>query len=554
MDLDAARPRREAPLTEQTLLRVASIHALAYCERLFYLEEVEEIRVADGAVFDGRRVHEELDDGEVSSFTLEAPVLGLKGRLDALRRTGGDLIPIETKKGKSAPGEGPEAAWGTDRLQVGAYAMILEEAFGIPVSEGRVRYLADHKSIRVPVDATLREEVGEAVRRANELRASVERPPVTPNERLCPRCSLAPVCLPTVGATDEQPEPRRVRILPPHRDRMTLHVFEQGAHVGRWGNELAVKPVDGPTHRQPIHSVGAVVVHGNAQISTQALRLCAEEDVSVHWISGGGFVTGALSTSSTGAQRHLRQFEALSDNQRRLDLARRLVAAKVEAQLRFLLRATRGGERPESTEAAIRRVRAPLPAIHRAEDVETLLGREGEAAAGYFGALGALLREDLDPRLGFDGRNRHPSRDRFNALLNFGYGLLYRECLGNILAAGLHPGVGFYHRPRSAAHTLVLDLMEIFRVLIVDMALIGALNRLTFDADADFEERGSAIWLAADGRKKMVQLIERRKRDEWNHPAIGGPIDYGRMMELEARLLEKEWTDEIHLFARVRIR
>ena len=31
-------------------IRVMALHALAYCERLFYLEEVEEIRVADAAV------------------------------------------------------------------------------------------------------------------------------------------------------------------------------------------------------------------------------------------------------------------------------------------------------------------------------------------------------------------------------------------------------------------------------------------------------------------------------------------------------------------------
>ena len=48
-------------------IRVMALHALAYCERLFYLEEVEEIRVADAAVYAGRRLHEELaaDEGEI---------------------------------------------------------------------------------------------------------------------------------------------------------------------------------------------------------------------------------------------------------------------------------------------------------------------------------------------------------------------------------------------------------------------------------------------------------------------------------------------------------
>ena len=540
--------------TADPLLRVMALHALAYCERLFYLEEVEEIRVADEAVFDGRRVHEETDEGEVTTFTLEAPVLGLKGRLDALRRRDGALVPIEAKRGKSAPGSGAEAAWRTDRIQLGAYAMILEEVLGVTVGEGRVRYLADHRSVLVPVDERLRCDVRATIARARELRESLERPPVAGNERLCVRCSLSSACLPSDGAIMPDREPGRLRLLPPHRDRIALHVLEPGAHVGRSGDQLTVRSKDGNDFRQPIHSVGAVVVHGNAQISSQALRLCAESDVDVHWISGSGFVTGALATGSVGAQRHLRQFQAFSSPARTLGLARRLVAAKVELQLRFLLRATRGEARTEPVETAIRRVRAALSRIHGTADVDSLLGNEGEAARAYFGVLQTLLRPEVGESLRFEHRNRHPSRDRFNALLNYGYGLLYRECLGAVLAAGLHPGVGFYHRPRSAAHTLVLDLMELFRVLVVDMALVAGLNRLTFDPDSDFEVGGPAVWLSSEGRKKMVQLVERRKLDEWNHPAIGAPIGYGRMMELEARLLEKEWTDDAHLFARVRIR
>jgi CRISPR-associated protein Cas1 len=37
-----------------------ALHALLCCERLFYLEEVEEIRVADAAVYAGRRLHVEV--------------------------------------------------------------------------------------------------------------------------------------------------------------------------------------------------------------------------------------------------------------------------------------------------------------------------------------------------------------------------------------------------------------------------------------------------------------------------------------------------------------
>jgi CRISPR-associated protein Cas1 len=59
-------------------IRVMALHALAYCERLFYLEEVEEIRVADERVFDGRALHEALDeDGTLVEMTIESATLGM---------------------------------------------------------------------------------------------------------------------------------------------------------------------------------------------------------------------------------------------------------------------------------------------------------------------------------------------------------------------------------------------------------------------------------------------------------------------------------------------
>lgn len=546
-----------AATSAEPLLRVMALHSLTYCERLFYLEEVEEIRVADQAVFDGRRAHEELEeeDGTLASFVLEAPVLGLLGRVDAIRRRDGGLVPIEVKKGRAAPGQGSEAAWQTDRVQVGAYALLLEETQGASIGEGRVRYLASNKSVRVPIDDELRAQVRRAIARARALRLQILRPPVTDNERLCPRCSLAPVCLPEEERLARDVEHRPVRLFPAYSDRMVLHVLEHGAYVGRKGDQLAVRRKDEDADTAyPIRQVESVVLHGYAQISTQALRLCADHEVGVQWVTPSGVVTGMVTQPAQSAQRHLRQFRALEDQALRLRLARALVTAKVEAQLQFLLRGTRGEERTAEAEQAIGRVRAAQRGVSEAENVDQLLGREGEAAVAYFDGLALLIKDEIDERLRFARRSRRPSADRCNALLNYGYGMLYRECLAAIAAVGLHPGVGFYHRPRSAAPPLVLDLMELFRVPLVDMAVVGALNRRAFDADTDFEQRGRQVWLSQQGRAKAIELFERRKQDEWKHSVVGYSLSYARMIELEVRLLEKELSGEAQLFARFRLR
>lgn len=263
---------------------------------------------------------------------------------------------------------------------------------------------------------------------------------------------------------------------------------------------------------------------------------------------------GALLPAAQSPQRHLRQFRCLDNAVERLRLAKLLVAAKVQAQLQFLLRSTRGAERTPDMTAHIEQIRESLRHIDSLSTVEELLGREGAAAGAYFDGLAKLVREDLDPRLRFAHRSRRPTTDRFNCLLNYGYGMLYRECLSAIVAVGLHPGLGIYHQPRSAASPLVLDVMELFRVPLVDMAVVGAVNRDTFDADQDFEERGRQVWLTQNGKAKATELFERRKQETWKHSVVGYSLSYARMIELEVRLLEKEYSGEGQLFARFRLR
>src|SRR3954453_274691 len=102
-------------------LRVMSLHALAYCQRLFYLEEVEEIRVADARVYAGRELHAALEadeDGERTQLELADPDLGLVGKVDAVRRRDGSLLPYEHKRSRCRRDGSTPEAWPSDRLQV----------------------------------------------------------------------------------------------------------------------------------------------------------------------------------------------------------------------------------------------------------------------------------------------------------------------------------------------------------------------------------------------------------------------------------------------------
>jgi CRISPR/Cas system-associated exonuclease Cas4 (RecB family) len=101
---------------DDALLSVASLHALVYCEQVFYLEEVERLRIADAAICAGRRLHVEIaqdEDDSVERLEFESGQLGIQGAVDVLRTRSGELIPYEHKRGRSAGSAGAREAWRT---------------------------------------------------------------------------------------------------------------------------------------------------------------------------------------------------------------------------------------------------------------------------------------------------------------------------------------------------------------------------------------------------------------------------------------------------------
>lgn len=540
-------------------LRVESLHAWAYCRRLYYFQEIERIAVPHERVFAGRHLHAALEadeDGESVSVELASERLGLLGKVDCLRRRDGSHLPYEHKRGKPAcSADNVPEPWPSDRLQVIAYAVLIEEAFGQPVPEGRVRYHAANVTVRVPIDEKARADLVAALADARALRESVERPPIADNARLCEKCSLAPVCLPEEVRQEREPERDPVRLFPQDRDGATLHVVSHGTAVGVSGDSIVVKPREGPEVKHPVRGIDTVLLHGFSQMSTQAIRKCAEYGVGVHWLSVSGYHTASLVPTAGQVQRRVRQYQALADPAVCLRLAKRLAAAKVEGQYRYLLRATRGDdERRDVANPNLIAIRPLLSQIEKADDADVVRGLEGAAAAEYFAGLRSVLGPQVSDELRAASRSRRPPIDRFNALLSYGYGLLHTAVMRGVLASGLEPALGFFHTPRSAAYPLVLDVMELFRVTLWDMPLVGSLNRGQWDAAADFEVTRAKVWLSESGRRKAIGLFEDRMQETWKHPVLNYSLSYARTIELEARLLEKEWTGEPGLFARSRLR
>lgn len=123
-------------------------------------------------------------------LTLTSDRLGLRGRLDALVEDDGRLVPWDEKNTVS-----PSEPWPGQRLQMAAYALLIEDCFpGECVEYGIIEYLVDGQRITVQIDDALRLQVSQTLDDLNRVRRTEELPARAPPSR-CRDCVYAKVCL-----------------------------------------------------------------------------------------------------------------------------------------------------------------------------------------------------------------------------------------------------------------------------------------------------------------------------------------------------------------------
>jgi CRISP-associated protein Cas1 len=178
-----------------------------------------------------------------------------------------------------------------------------------------------------------------------------------------------------------------------------------------------------------------------------------------------------------------------------------------------------------------------LSRLDRVRDPAVLLGTEGQAAALYFSQFGRMLKA-LAPGREFDfkTRNRRPPRDPVNALLSFAYAMLLKDCFSALCTVGFDPYFGFYHASRHGKPSLALDLMEEFRAVIADSVVLTLINNAML-SPKDFLAWREACQLTEGGRERFFRAYEQRKATVVTHPVFGYKMAYGRMLEVQARML-----------------
>lgn len=196
---------------EDKLLPLSALQHLLFCERQCALIHIEQQWDENRYTAEGRIIHERVDSGRPETrrdlrlefgMPLRSLRLGLVGKADVIefhridqpvagRRTSKTVwqpFPVEYKRGRSKKDD-------SDRAQLCAQAICLEEMLSVGVPEGALFYGKTKRRLAVVFDSELRTKTESAAARLHEL-FDARKTPAPIYSKKCDRCSFLESCLP----------------------------------------------------------------------------------------------------------------------------------------------------------------------------------------------------------------------------------------------------------------------------------------------------------------------------------------------------------------------
>ena len=258
-----------------------------------------------------------------------------------------------------------------------------------------------------------------------------------------------------------------------------------GMFLSKKSERLLVRQGKTVVYEFPLFRLSEVVVASRGvTLSSDLIEELCQRGIRLSFLTGGGkpyaMLSSPMLTATVISRRE--QLAAIAD-ERGVEFAKLIVTGKLTNQERLLryfgkylkqadperfARVDRLADQIAELRPAVQRI-----AGQRIDDVrDSLMGYEGTGGRLYWDGV----KEIIGQRGEFMGREHRGATDAVNALLNYGYGILYSQVWGAVLNAGLEPFAGFLHVDRPGKPSLVLDLVEEFRQPVVDRTVIAHIN------------------------------------------------------------------------------
>ncbi|MGC9248584.1 type I-B CRISPR-associated endonuclease Cas1b [Listeria ivanovii] len=317
----------------------------------------------------------------------------------------------------------------------------------------------------------------------------------------------------------------------------SYYLFSDG-ELKRKDNVIRLTAPDGRFKDLKVELTREIFLFGEVNMNTKGLNYIVQLGIPIHIFNYYGFYSGSYYPRETNVSGQLliAQVENYSDEKKRLYIASKFIDA---ASFNLLRNLRYYKQRGKDVLEEMDEIKFLRKSIGRMEDIQGLMGIEGNIRKVYYSAWQKIINQEID----FEKRVKRPPDNMINTLISYVNSLVYSSCLTEIYKTQLNPVISYLHSAGERRFSLCLDIAEIFKPLIADRIIFSLLNKNVITED-DFEKEANFCYMNKSARQKILQAYDLRMKETIKHRDLGRHVSYRHLIRLECYKLVKHLMND----------
>lgn len=319
--------------------------------------------------------------------------------------------------------------------------------------------------------------------------------------------------------------------------KRNYYMFNPG-RLSRKDNTLKFTPVNETGEEQkarylPVENIDELYIFGSIDTNSAMFNFLGRNDIAVHFFDYYENYTGSFEPREKllSGKMIVEQAKASQNKKRRLEIAQKIIEGACYNMLKNLQYYNRKGK---ELQEYIDRINQLEKTIHSTENVEELMGTEGNIRKIYYEAFDIIITP-----FKMLGRTKQPPLNEVNSLISFGNMMCYSQCIRAIHQTQLNPTISFLHSPGDRRFSLSLDIAEIFKPILVDRVIFKVLNKGMLKSK-DFDIKLNKVLIKDTGKQTFINAWEERLKETIEHRSLKKKVSYKHLIKLECYKLQKD--------------
>ncbi len=273
-------------------------------------------------------------------------------------------------------------------------------------------------------------------------------------------------------------------------------LFSNG-ELKRHNDNLVFFMTNGKKEYLPVYQVNSIYIFGECSLNKRVVALLNKYNIALFFYNFYGQQIGSLYPKLDRiGEMLISQVLAYNCETTKNIIANEILRASIYNMLQLV---KYYNKKTYDLEYITKALKMEFDNISKSKNIKQSFLIEAHAKNIYYKTFDEVI---LNQNFAFINRSKNPPKNNINAMLSFGYSILYSTLENIIRESNLDISISFIHSPKRRKKALHFDLADIFKPIIIDRLVLKLINRNQINSTHfSYIEKVNGIYLNEDGKK-----------------------------------------------------